>query len=74
MLQLKVTVDSTMNEATQCTLSSNKKKRGMVRASVTRLHTRVDELSSDNPETIDQAQRLTTRLQTLTEEFKVRGD
>lgn len=44
--------------------------RGVVRTSVARLHTRVDELerSGDNLETIN---RLTARLQTLAEEFKV---
>ena len=65
-----------MNEATQCTLSSNKKKRGVVCASVTRLHTRMSELedsvgSPKSIESIDQARRLTARVQTLAEEFKV---
>ena len=62
-----------MNEATQCALSSNKNKRGVVRASVTRLHTRVGELegSGEDTDTTDQARRLTTLLQTLVEEFKV---
>ena len=62
-----------MTEATQRNLSSNKRKRGVVRASVTRLRTRVDELedSDSNPEVTDQARRLTSQLQTLAEEFKV---
>ena len=62
-----------MSEATLRALSSNRKKRGVVRASVTCLHTHVSELegSTDNPETTDQARRLTTRLRTLAEEFKV---
>ena len=62
-----------MDEATQRAISSNKKKRGVVRASVTRLHTRVGELegSSDNPDIVDQARCLTARLQTLAQEFKV---
>ena len=63
-----------MNEATQRVLSSNKKKRGVLRVSVTLLlHTRVGELegSGEDTDTTDQARRLTTWLQTLTEEFKV---
>ena len=62
-----------MNEDTRRALSSNKKKRGVVRASVTRLLARVDEPedSGDDPEIIDRARRLATRLQTLAEEFKV---
>ena len=40
-----------MNEATLRALSSNKKKRGVVRASVTRIHGRMDELEhSDDAE------------------------
>ena len=62
-----------MSEATQRALSSNRKKRGIVRGSVTRLRTRVSELegSTDDTETADQARRLVTRLRTLAEEFKV---
>ena len=63
-----------MNEATQRALSSNKKKRGVVRASVTCLHTLVGKLegSGEDNDTTDQARRLTTWLQTLAKEFKVR--
>ena len=58
-----------MSEANARALSSNKKKRGVVRASITRLHTRISDLET-SPDT-DLARRLTTRLETLVAEFKV---
>ena len=61
-----------MSEANTCAPSNNRKKRGVVRASVTtRLrHGFTDLKSQDSPDP-DAVQCLTTRLQTLTAEFKV---
>ena len=60
-----------MSEATRRSLSTNRKKRGVVRASITKLRSRVEELELvSSPDTADQAKRLTTRLETLFEEFK----
>ena len=58
-----------MSEANARALSSNKKKRGIVRASITRLRTRISDLET-SPDA-DLARRLTTRLETLVAEFKV---
>ena len=62
-----------MNEATQRTLKLNRKKRGTIRASITKTRTRVAELEERvaDPETLDHVKRLTRRLQALMEEFKV---
>lgn len=62
-----------MSEATQRSLSSNRKKRGVVRASITKLGSRVTELEAATslPGTVDRARRLTTRLESLAEEFKL---
>ena len=61
-----------MSEATRRSLSTNRKKRGVVRASITKLRSPVEELEAvSSPDTADQAKRLTTRLETLFEEFKV---
>ena len=61
-----------MSEATQRSLSSNRKKRGVVRASITKLGSRVTELEAATslPDTVDRARRFTTRLESLAEEFK----
>ena len=61
-----------MSEATQRSLSSNRKKRGVVRASITKLGSRVTELEAATslPDTVDHARRFTTRLESLAEEFK----
>ena len=63
----------TMTDATRRALSSNKKKRGTTRASVTWINTRLRELEDvpDLPATIGHAQRLIAKLQTLAEEFKI---
>ena len=62
-----------MTDATRRALSSNKKKRGTTRASITRINTRLRELEDvpDLSATIGHAQRLIAKLQTLAEEFKV---
>ena len=61
-----------MSEATRRSLSTNRKKRGVVRASITKLRSRVEELEVvSSPDTADQEKHLTTRLETLFEEFKV---
>ena len=62
-----------MSEATRCSLSSNRKKRGVVRASITKLGSRLTELEAavSLPDTVNHARRLTTRLQSLVEEFKL---
>ena len=61
-----------MTEATRRALSSNRKKRGVVRASITRLHSRLEEVEAAGilPETADSARRLTKRLEALSAEFK----
>ena len=62
-----------MSAATQRALSSSRKKRGVVRASLTKLRTRLDELEAtiNLPDTIDHVKRLCLRLQTLAEDFKL---
>ena len=62
-----------MSEATRRSLSSNRKKRGVVRASITKLGSRLTELEAavSLPDTVNHARRLTTRLQSLVEEFKL---
>ena len=58
-----------MSEATRRSLSSNRKKRGVVRASMTKLRTRLGELEAvRDADNADQARR---RLDTLFEEYKV---
>ena len=49
-----------------------RKRRGVVRASITRLGTRLKELeeTSDQPRTPDHARQLLTKLQSLDEDFK----
>lgn len=61
-----------MSEATRA-LSSNRKKRGVVRASITKLRTRVGEVEAAASEegAVDKLRRLANRLDTLFEEFKV---
>ena len=58
-----------MTEATARALSSNRKRRGVVRASITRLRNRLSELEGSLD--LDQARSLTSRLQTLDAEYKV---
>ena len=61
-----------MSEATRRSLSSNRKKRGVVRASMTKLRTHLGELEAvRDANNADQARRLNTRLDTLFEEYKV---
>ena len=62
-----------MSVATQHALSSSHKKRGVVHASLTKLRTRLDKLEATIklPDTIDHVKRLSLRLQTLTEDFKL---
>ena len=62
-----------MTEAAQRALSLNRKKRGVVRASITKLRSRLEEVEATAPlpETADSARHLTKRLLELTEEFKV---
>ena len=64
---------SEVSEATRKSLSLNRKKRGVVRASITKLRTRLAELEAvaSQPGTVDHARRLTTRLNSLMEEFKL---
>ena len=61
-----------MTEADARALANHKKRRGIVRASLTPLHTKLNELegSTDQPDTLDQAKRLTTRLESLDTEYK----
>ncbi len=58
-----------MPENTARTLSNNKRKRGADKASLTRLVPRVD--SIERTPDLDEARRLTTRLESVVAEFKV---
>lgn len=61
-----------MAEETQRALSSSREKRGVARASITRLRTKVAKLEgSPGPDSLDIARRFTTRLETLDAEYKV---
>lgn len=62
-----------MTEADGRALSSSRKRRGVVRASLTRLRTRLAELehAPDQPGTLDSARRLLSKLETLDKDFKV---
>ena len=61
-----------MPETDPRALSTQRKRRGVVKASITRLGSRLKELESkvEEPTTHDHAQRLATRLETLDAEFK----
>ena len=61
-----------MTETDARTLTTQRKRRGVVKASITRLSSRLKELESkaEEPATHDHAQRLATRLDTLDAEFK----
>lgn len=61
-----------MPETDARTLANLKKRRGVARASLTRLGTKVGELegATDNPDTLDHAKRLTTKLEVLDAEYK----
>lgn len=54
------------------TLSTHKKRRGVARASLTRLGTRLGELEgrTDAPTALDNARRMLQRLESLDAEFK----
>ena len=56
-----------------CALTSSKRKRGVVRGSITKLRTKIGELERkvDDPSTLDIAQRLASKLESLDAEFKV---
>lgn len=56
-----------MTEADTRSLSTSQKRKGIVRASLTRLRTRLSELES----TPDTQQRLMTKLEALDKDFKV---
>ena len=55
------------------TISNLRKRRGVVRASITRLGNRLKELEEapDLPNTADHAQQLTTKLESLDSDFRV---
>ena len=58
---------------TEAAISNGRKKRGTVKASITRLLAHVGELETavDQPDTLDHAQRSLIRLGTLNSEYKV---
>ena len=62
-----------MTETDACMLSTHKKRRGVVRASVTHLNTKFSELESSfgGPDNLDIIKCLTTRLDALNTGFKV---
>ena len=55
-----------------CTLATQRKRRGIIKASITRFNSCLKELESkvEEPATHDHAQRLSNRLDTLNAEFK----
>ena len=61
-----------MPETDARAISTQRKRRGVVRASITRLSFRVKELESkaEDPTTHDIAQRLATKLETLDAKFR----
>ena len=61
-----------MPETNARVLSTQRKRRGVVKASITRLSSRLKEFESKvgEPTTHDHAQRLATKLETLDAEFK----
>jgi hypothetical protein len=61
-----------MPETDARALANHKKRRGVVRASLTRLGTKLGELegSTDQPDTLDLAKRLVTKLECLDAEYK----
>ena len=61
-----------MPETDARALANHKKRRGVVRASLTRLGTKLGELegSADQPDTLDHAKRLITKLECLDAEYK----
>ena len=61
-----------MPETNARALSTQRKRRGVVKASITRLSSRLKEFESkvEEPTTQDHAQRLATKLETLDAEFK----
>ena len=71
--RFSLSVFYTMTEDNARALTSSKRKRGVVRASVTKLRTRLGELEKkvDDPSTLDFAQRLASKLDSLDAEFKV---
>ena len=62
-----------MGDSDKANPSTLRKRRGVVRASITRLSTRLKELETkiDQPTTLDLAHRMTQKLDTLDSEFKV---
>ena len=65
-------LSTVMPETDARTLSTQRKRRGVVKASITCLSSRLTELESmvEEPDTHDHAQRLSTKLETLDAEFK----
>ena len=61
-----------MPETNARALSTQRKRRGVVKASITRLSSRLKEFESkvEEPTTHDHAQRLATKLEILDAEFK----
>ena len=63
---------SAMSEETERALSAHRRRRGIAKASITRLMTRLKDLeaSVSQPATIDHAQRMQQKLDTLDAEFR----
>ena len=61
-----------MAEETERALSTHRRRRGVAKASITRLSTRLKDLEADisQPATIDHAQRMQQKLETLDAEFR----
>ena len=62
-----------MTEADARSLPTSRKRRGVIRASLTRLRTKLSELEGalEQPGTVDAAKRLLARLEDLDKDFKV---
>ena len=62
-----------MGDSDKSTVPTLRKRRGVVRASITRLSSRLKDLESkvEQPTTLDHAQRMSKKLDTLDSEFKV---
>lgn len=62
-----------MTEADARSLSTSRKRRGVIRASLTHLQTKLSELEGtlEQPGTVDAAKRLLARLEDLDKDFKV---
>ena len=69
---VRPTCVSTMSEEAERSLSTHRRRRGIAKASLTRLTTRLKDLKADTsqPATVDHAQRMQQKLDALDAEFR----